>query len=56
MLLVAELIAVKQWYRRELDKYLGGPTREHHIRADQCLDRIDQLDFFVAEWARGGAA
>ena len=48
----ALLVAERRWAQRELDRWLGGATKEPHVHADQLLDRIDQIDFMAADLAR----
>ena len=50
--LEAELVAHRRQAQRELWRTLGVPSPWAHRRADQLLDRIDQLDFVANELAR----
>ena len=51
-LLEATLLAERRDWQHELWAALGGPTKAHHIRADQALDAIDRADFWLSELAR----
>ena len=53
LLLTAELVAERQWQRREVDRWLGGPTAEYHYQADLCLRRIGGIDSALGELTRG---
>ena len=48
----ASLVAHRRHAQRELWRTLGLPSRWAHRRADQLLDRIDQLDYLASELAR----
>ena len=55
LLVEASLVVARCQAQLELDRWLGGPTREHHYRADWWLDRIDRLGYVLAEWEREAA-
>lgn len=52
LLATVELIARQREVQYELDRWLGGPTREYHRKADACLDVIDRSAFWLRELER----
>ena len=54
--LEAHLTARRRMAQHELDRWLGGPTREHHVRADQALGAIDEVSFWLGELERWEAS
>ena len=52
VLLEAELTMRRRLAEIELDKHLGGPTKAHHVRADQAIDLIDNTTFWLGELER----